>query len=113
MQPLTVSENIMCEIHVGDHGTRFLFLIRKCDAVEPVDVSQAAFVDVVFQKGSGDKVTVQGTFLTDGTDGKVVYDTVEGDIDEVGYWKVQGKVTFPNGHFYSDIHKFQVMDNLT
>ena len=103
----------MCEIHVGDHGTLFLFLIKKCDAVEPVDISQAHSVEVTFLKGGGDKVTVNGTFLTDGSDGKVTYTTTEEDVDEAGYWQVQAKVIFPTGHFYSDIVKFQVLANLT
>ena len=103
----------MCEIHVGDHGTKFLFIVQACDSAESVDISMASSVEVTFLKGSGDRVTVNGTFFTDGRDGKVTYTTTEEDVDEAGYWQVQAKVIFPTGHFYSDITKFQVMDNLT
>ena len=101
-----------CEIHIGDIGTRFLFTIQDCDSTDPVDVSTASSVEIVFKKANGTNLVVVGTFLTDGTDGKVYYDTVAGDIDQTGYWKVQGKVNFPTGLFYSDIHKFQVYANL-
>ena len=101
-----------CEIHIGDIGTRFLFTIQDCDSTDPVDVSTASSVEIVFKKPNGTNLVVAGTFLTDGTDGKVYYDTANGDIDQIGYWKVQGKVNFPTGLFYSDIHKFQVFANL-
>jgi hypothetical protein len=101
-----------CEIHTGDIGTRFLFTIQDCDSASAVDVSSASSIEIVFKKASGTSLVVTGAFLTDGTDGKVYYDTASGDIDSVGYWKVQGKVNFPTGLFYSDIHKFQVYANL-
>ena len=101
-----------CEIHIGDVGTRFLFTIQDCDSTESVDVSNASLVEIIFKKPNGDTRGVTGAYLTDGTDGKVIYDTLTGDIDEIGYWKVQGRVAFPNGQFYSDIHKFQVFANL-
>jgi DUF4097 and DUF4098 domain-containing protein YvlB len=101
-----------CEIHIGDVGTKFLFTVQDCDDVNPLDVSTASSIEIMFKKPDGSLLTVVGTFLTDGTDGKVYYDTVSGDIDQIGYWKVQGKVTFPTGLFYSDIHKFQVYSNL-
>jgi DUF4097 and DUF4098 domain-containing protein YvlB len=101
-----------CEIHIGDVGTRFLFTIQDCDDVNPLDVSTASSIEIIFKKPDSSTLTVTATFLTDGTDGKVYYDTVAGDIDQVGRWQVQGKVTFPTGVFYSDIHKFQVYANL-
>ena len=101
-----------CEIHIGDVGTRFLFTIQDCDSAEPVDVSASSSIEIVYKKANGSTLVAAGAFLTDGTDGKVYYDTEAGDIDSVGYWKVQGKVTFPTGLFYSDIHKFQVYANL-
>jgi hypothetical protein len=101
-----------CEIHIGDVGTRFMFTIQDCDTATPVDVSSATSIEIIFKKADGSALTVSGAFFTDGTDGKVYYDTANEDVDKVGYWKVQGKVNFPEGKFYSDIHKFQVFDNL-
>lgn len=101
-----------CEIHIGDVGTRFMFTIQDCDTAVPVDVSTAASVEIIFKKADGSTLNASGAFLTDGTDGKVYYDTVDEDVDKVGYWKVQGVVNFTDGKFYSDIHKFQVFDNL-
>lgn len=100
-----------CEIHIGDVGTRFIFTIVDCDGTV-VDVSAVSNVTINFKKPDETLLSVVGTLLTDGTDGKVYYDTIAGDINQAGYWKVQGKVTFPTGTFYSDIHKFQVFSNL-
>lgn len=97
---------------MGDVGTKFMFTIQDCDTTTPVDISTSTSVEIVFKKADGSTLSVTGAFLTDGTDGKVYYDTSAGDVDQIGYWKVQGKVNFPNGNFYSDIHKFQVFDNL-
>jgi hypothetical protein len=41
------------------------------------------------------------------------YDAVAGDLDEVGKYKLQGKVFLGgSGTFYTDIHTFQVHCNL-
>jgi len=68
-----------CEIHIGDIGTRFLFTIQDCDSETAVDISSSSSVEINFKKGSGSTLSVTGSFLTDGTDGKVYYDTVSGD----------------------------------
>ncbi len=101
-----------CEIHIGDVGTRFLFTIQDCDSETAVDISASTSIEISFKRADGSTLAVAGAFLTDGTDGKVYYDAVAGDINSTGYWKVQGKVAFASGLFYSDIHKFQVYANL-
>ncbi len=99
-----------CQIHQGDIGTRFIFTIQDCDGI--VDLSNALNINILFKSPDDEISTKIGAVLTDGTDGKVYYDTVEGDLDQAGIWKVQAKVSFATGLFSTDIHTFKVHCNL-
>ena len=44
--------------------------------------------------------------------GVMYYDSVVGDLDQAGNYKLQGKVTIPSGTYYTDIHTFKVYCNL-
>jgi hypothetical protein len=98
------------EIHVNDVGTRFLATIKDDGVV--VDISAASSITMVFKKPDDEIVNKTGTTLTDGTDGKVYYDTLAGDLDEAGHYKLQAKVVLTSGTYYTDIYTFQVHCNL-
>ena len=55
---------------------------------------------------------VYAGFDSDGTDGKMYYNTVADDLDEAGSYKLQGKVAITDGTFYTDITTFKVHRNL-
>ena len=67
---------------------------------------------IIIKKPSGTKVTANTAFSTDGTDGKMYYNAVDGDLDESGSYKLQGKVVISDGTFYTDITSFKVHRNL-
>lgn len=98
------------EIHVNDIGTRFLATIKDDGII--VDISQAISITMIFKKPDDEVVHKIGTLLSDGTDGQVYYDTIVGDLDEAGYYKLQAKVVLSNGTYYTDIYNFQVHCNL-
>lgn len=105
------------EIHVGDVGTLIEVTLLDCNTV--VDLTGATVTDLVFVKPSGEKVTKEATFKTDGTDGILQYIVEEAEeeedppfFNEYGTWKIQGKVVLPTGTWNSDIAKFKVYDNL-
>lgn len=105
------------EIHVGDIGTLIEVTLYDCTTV--VDLTGATSTELIFVKPSGEKVTVDATFKTDGTDGILQYIVPEADqendpefFNEYGTWKIQGKVVLPTGTWNSDIAKFKVYDNL-
>jgi len=101
----------MCsEIHVNDIGTRFLATIKDCGDI--VNISNASVISMTFKKPSDTVIYRSGTLLTNGADGKVYYDTVAGDLDEPGLYKLQGRVALPSGTYYTDIYSFQVSCNL-
>ncbi len=99
------------EIHKGDIGTIIELTIK--DGTIIVDISGATTKQIFFRKPDETTVlTKTGTLTTDGTDGKVRYTTISGDLDEVGVWQVQAHVITPAGEWRSDIKDMSVHDNL-
>jgi|TARA_R110000765_G_scaffold375515_1_gene466146 hypothetical protein len=98
------------EIHINDIGTRFLVTIT--DGSSAVDVSSASTKQIIIKKPSGSKLTVAASFSSDGSDGKIYYNTASNDLDEAGSYKLQGKVIISDGTFYTDITGFKVHRNL-
>lgn len=104
------------EIRLNDIGTKFQFTIYECiDGVDTiVDISTADNIEIIFKGPDDIPVTKIGVLTTDGTDGKVHYITITGDIDQLGKWEVQAKVNMTVGtaEFWSSIINFRVVENL-
>ena len=100
------------EIHHNDIGTRFLVTVK--DDGSTVDLSNASALQISFRKPSDEIVNRTGSTLGDGssTSGVMYYDTLNGDLDEVGNYKLQGKGTLPSGTYFTDIHTFKVHCNI-
>ena len=98
------------EIHVNDIGTRFLATITDDGGV--VNISGNSIVSVIIKKPSDQTIYRSGVLYTNGSDGKIYYDTVAGDLDEAGLYKFQCRVSMPSGTYYTDIHSFKVFCNL-
>ena len=97
-------------IHQNDIGTAFVVTIQDGDAA--VDVSSASTKKIIFKKPSGTKLTYDAGFVTDGSDGKIKYNAVADDLDEIGTYKLQSYVIISDGTFYTDITSFKVYRNL-
>ena len=98
------------EIHQNDIGTKFLVTINDGDSA--VDVSGSSSKQIIIKKPSGTTLTNAAAFNTDGTDGKIYYNALSGDLDETGTHSIQGKVVIAAGTFYTDIQSFKVHRNL-
>ena len=100
------------EIHVGDIGTAFVATVM--DGTSVVDVSSATVKQIYMQKpdGASTVLTKDCLFYTDGTDGKIIYTTVAGDLDTAGVWRMQAFVTLTSGSWHSDIISVRVHPNL-
>ena len=98
------------EIHQNDIGTAFTITIQ--DGTTAVDISTATTKKIVFKKPSGTKLTYDTAFVSDGTDGKIKYNAVADDLDEIGTYKLQSYVIISDGTFYTDITSFKVYRNL-
>jgi len=101
-----------CEIHQYDIGTRFLITVKDCD--EPIDISDALYRQLTFRKPSDTVISKIASVFNDGseTSGVMYYDTIGGDLDEAGMWKMQGKIALPSGTYYTTVYSFKVHCNL-
>lgn len=54
-----------------------------------LDISSASSLQFFLREPTGAVTTVTASFNSDGTDGKLKYDTVDGDIDTDGRWELQ------------------------
>lgn len=106
-----MSEN---EIHLGDIGTIFRVTIKEIDAgvAATIDISGAITKELIFIKPSRTKVIQTADFTNAGTDGKMQYTAILGDIDEVGWWSIQGYVEMATGEWRTNIQQFRVFGNL-
>ena len=103
------------EVHLNDIGTIFRATIKDkdTDCVETVlDISSATTLQLIFKKPGGTSVTQTAVFTNSGTDGKMEYVTVSGDLNEAGEWKIQANMVLSSGTWRSDIGCFTVYENL-
>jgi hypothetical protein len=103
------------DLHVGDIGTIIRATLQDTNAncvASALNVSSATTITFTFKKPDGSKITRNGGFTTDGSDGKVQYTTVEDDLDQDGEWRVQLYLVLSSGSWRSEIGRFKVIDNL-
>ena len=98
------------EIHINDIGTVFEITLEDCDGV--VDLTGVSTITFRLTDPANVRTDKTGALLTDGTDGKVIYTTVDGDLHTAGTWKLQVYVALPTGQWNSNIQKFKVHPNL-
>lgn len=79
-------------IHNGDIGTIIEATVK--DGASSVDVSGATSVKFSVNPPRSAVKSFTAGFTSSGTDGKVRYTTVTGDIDVPGTWWIQVLVTF-------------------
>jgi len=99
---------------VGNVGSVFVFeILDQVNAV--VDISTATTLDCRF-RSSPDAATFTrtGVLHTDGTDGKIRYVSIAGDLTPAGEcWQRQAFVVVPGlGEFSSFVRSFVVKPNL-
>lgn len=95
------------QIFVSDIGTEFR--VTVIDSGVSVDLSSATSLNLIFKKPDGQILTVAADLWSDGTDGIIYYNTVSGDIDQSGLWKIEVFVAIGSQEFYSSIGTFKVL----
>lgn len=98
------------EIHLNDIGVQFLVTLKDGDDV--IDISSATTKQILLLKPSLELLTKSATLYTDGTDGKLYYISESGDLNELGTWKLQCKVTIGTYTWHSDLISFKVHRNI-
>lgn len=99
-------------IHKGDFGTVIEFTLTDVNG-DAVNISDMTTKEMLLKKPAGSLLTKTAVFVTDGTDGKLQYTTLTGDVNEAGEWQLQIHVAKTDANFYSDIKTVTVEDILT
>jgi len=99
------------EIHVGDIGTVLTVTVKDGSTV--VNISSATVTkNLILVDSDGSKHTKAASFVTDGTDGKLRYTTVSGDLALAGHWQLQVYLVLSSGSWHTDVGSFTVHANL-
>ena len=98
------------QIHKDDIGTRLVVTVLDDGSV--VDISTASSIEIILRKPNNTVLTNTAVLYTDGTDGKMMYTSIDGDFDIVGNYKIQGKVEIDGGTFYTSLGSFKVYCNI-
>lgn len=77
----------------------------------PVNLKSASATVIRLRLPDGTLVDHAAIFLTDGTDGQVVYTTGPGDLPRAGTCAIQAKVTMSNSTKYTRLGHFNVLEN--
>jgi len=99
------------ELHVSDIGTLFISTIYNQDETIQ-NLASATNLAINFYTPSRETKERTATLYTNGTDGKIVYTLIDGDIDEAGLWSYQVVVEFVGGTWHTNIEKFVVYPNI-
>ena len=100
-----------CGIHQNDIGTEIRVQINDCNN-NALDISAADTKVIVFKKPNGESISRAASFVTNGSDGLLYYIIADGDLDQVGSWKIQGVVTVGAYIWHSNFESFKVLRNL-
>lgn len=87
-------------LHVGDWGWTVTLTIIDAKTKTAVDISGADTKSILV-KSPSDVVTAKAaSFVTDGTDGKILYRIESDVIDAEGVWEFRGEVDKTGGSGY-------------
>jgi hypothetical protein len=98
------------ELHQNNIGAEFRLVVQD-DGVA-VDLSECLDPVIIILKPSGSRLEKAANLYTDGTDGILYYNCIDGDLDEVGLYKIQACVDIDDGVFYSSVASFKVHKNI-
>ncbi len=102
------------EIHQGDIGTIFRLTVK--DSASIIDVGSPSVNTILFELPDGTTLAKTATFPSggDGSDGKIEYKTIAGDLSLAGPWNVQAHVVLvaDTEDFKTDLKPFTVFSNV-
>jgi hypothetical protein len=104
------------QAHVNDIGTIFRVTIYDTTSTggsTVADVSDTTMRTLYFGRPDGTTFSRSAVLTTDGTDGKIEYTTVDGDLNTAGTWSIQAYVVSTAGSWNSTVGNFRVFENLS
>jgi len=96
---------------VGDEGVSIVVALTDPSG-NPIDIRTATSKKIRLGRPDGTSEDFDASFLTDGSDGQLVYTTTDGDIDQAGEWQVQGLIVIGGAAKSSSVSVFTAQDNI-
>lgn len=81
------------KIEQGAVGVRFI--VQLTDDGDAVNIADATTLEICLRAPSGGDKVKTATFTNTGSDGRIQFDTVLADLDEIGRWKVGAHIIGP------------------
>ena len=101
----------MTEFGLGDEGNILRLTVKENDIAK--DIQTASAVTYKIKKPDETVVEVTASFDTNGTNGKVIYAFVTGDLNMLGLYEVQVKIVTSTWIGTTSSYLFTVRDTLT
>lgn len=99
--------NCDCVFRRYDYGHSIIVYVERSGV--PVNISSASVIRLTFQRPNDTTFTVSPTFLTDGTDGGIIYRIPdESFLSQLGVWKIQLYLE-QNNVYTSNLGTFRVL----
>ncbi len=77
---------------VGDVGVQIAVTLFDASTNAAKDISAATTTEFKLRKPDATVVTWSASFATDGTDGRLAYVTITGDLDQAGVWLLETRI---------------------
>ena len=88
---------------VDDAGVEFQLTITKADGTAR-DISAATTVTVIaIKRNTAVEIALAGSFVTDGTDGKIKATKAAGDLATAGTYRLRGYAEFASGDKFTSV----------
>jgi nitrogen fixation protein FixH len=100
----------MSDLQVGNVGSILRFTVVDQDGTV-VDVSTATLV-LYLRNPQERLLTKTPTLTSSGTDGRIQYALITGDLDIPGQWTAQARATISSNVFYSNVVTVPVQGNI-
>lgn len=94
-------------LNKDDFGAYGELIVAQDDTA--TDISSYTTKEFVFTKPDGTTTTKSASFVTDGSDGKLEYQFVDGDLDAAGLWRVHARVAKTGVDLTTEDYAFQVL----
>lgn len=99
------------QIHQNDIGIIFRITILDQSSIV-ADISAASTKDIKFLKPDGRLLTKLGSFVTNGTDGRIQCVSIANDLDICGIYRMEAYIIQSGNFFNTDVVNFKVHGNI-
>lgn len=101
----------MADIQMDQVGVKFEIELRD-EAEILFDLTNQSGIYFIFQKPDTSKLRQSGSISGNPVNGRVIYVSKTGDLDQTGRWSYQSQLLLPGKVYFTEVEHFKVKDNL-